>query len=330
MILADKIAHLRKKQGWSQEDLAQQTGVSRQAVSKWESSASVPDLDKLLKMSQLFGVSTDYLLKDEMEEEAPAPAERLEEETAPTVSLEQAGDYMDLMKKYAPRTAAAVGLLILSPVVLLVLAGASAAGQGAISEDMAGGLGTAILLVMVALGTVQLILNDARFEKYRFLDKVRFGLQYGAKGLVEKRKEAFAATHRKGMALGTALCIVGAVPLMLAAAMGAGDMVYMYCVAMLLCLIAAGVYCFVWTGCIQESFDKLLQVGEYTPEEKALRRRTAFFPPAYWCTATAVYLGISFYFDNWKRSWIVWPVAGVLFAALYAVVRAVLRGRQAE
>ena len=68
MILADKIIELRKKNGWSQEELAEKVGVSRQSVSKWEGALSVPDLDKILLMSQIFGVSTDYLLKDEFGE----------------------------------------------------------------------------------------------------------------------------------------------------------------------------------------------------------------------------------------------------------------------
>ena len=67
MKLAEKIMTLRKQRGWSQEELAQQLSVSRQSVSKWESGASVPDLDKILKMSEIFGVSTDTLLKEEME-----------------------------------------------------------------------------------------------------------------------------------------------------------------------------------------------------------------------------------------------------------------------
>ena len=66
MILADKIIALRKKAGWSQEELAQQLNVSRQSVSKWEGAQSVPDLERILQMSRLFGVSTDYLLKDEL------------------------------------------------------------------------------------------------------------------------------------------------------------------------------------------------------------------------------------------------------------------------
>lgn len=69
MILADKIIRLRKKNGWSQEELADKMNVSRQAVSKWESSQTIPDLDKILQLSTLFGVTTDYLLKDEIEDE---------------------------------------------------------------------------------------------------------------------------------------------------------------------------------------------------------------------------------------------------------------------
>ena len=68
MILADKIMKLRKQNGWSQEELAMQLGVSRQSVSKWESGTSIPDLERIIKLSQIFGVSTDYLIKDEIEE----------------------------------------------------------------------------------------------------------------------------------------------------------------------------------------------------------------------------------------------------------------------
>ena len=64
MILGEKIIRLRKQREWSQEELASQLGISRQSVSKWESGASIPDLDKIIKMSSLFGVTTDYLLKE--------------------------------------------------------------------------------------------------------------------------------------------------------------------------------------------------------------------------------------------------------------------------
>lgn len=63
MNIADRIQHLRKGRGISQEELADLAGVSRQAVSKWESEQSMPDLDKIIILSEYFDVTTDYLLK---------------------------------------------------------------------------------------------------------------------------------------------------------------------------------------------------------------------------------------------------------------------------
>ena len=68
MIFADKVVQLRKKSGWSQEELAEKLNVTRQSVSKLEGAQSIPDLEKILQLAQIFGVSTDYLLKDELAE----------------------------------------------------------------------------------------------------------------------------------------------------------------------------------------------------------------------------------------------------------------------
>ena len=72
MFLADKIINLRKKAGWSQEELAGRLGVTRQSVSKWEGAQSVPDIEKIVQLSRLFSVTTDYLLLDI--DEAPQSA----------------------------------------------------------------------------------------------------------------------------------------------------------------------------------------------------------------------------------------------------------------
>lgn len=73
MKFGEKLQLLRRSRGWSQEDLAQQISVSRQALSKWESGAAVPDTENVVALSRLFGVSTDYLLLEE-QETASAPA----------------------------------------------------------------------------------------------------------------------------------------------------------------------------------------------------------------------------------------------------------------
>lgn len=100
MILADKIIALRKKNGWSQEELAEKLNVTRQSVSKWEGAQSVPDLDRILQMSRIFGVSTDYLLRDELEEEEYSEESvDIEGLSLHKVSMEEANAFLTVKKK---------------------------------------------------------------------------------------------------------------------------------------------------------------------------------------------------------------------------------------
>ena len=84
MEFSEKLTQLRRRQGLSQEHLADRLGVTRQSVSKWEGGAAMPELSKLVALSELFGVSVDYLVKDYLEApetpegEDPTQAERLE------------------------------------------------------------------------------------------------------------------------------------------------------------------------------------------------------------------------------------------------------------
>lgn len=107
MIFADKLIQLRKKAGWSQEELADQMNVTRQSVSKWEGAQAVPDLEKMIRLSELFGVSTDYLLKDEIEE-----AEHIElPDNRPAlkrVSMEEANAFLSAKASTAKTIAYAV------------------------------------------------------------------------------------------------------------------------------------------------------------------------------------------------------------------------------
>ena len=107
MIFADKLITLRKKAGWSQEELAEKLNVTRQSVSKWEGAQSVPDIDKILQLSCLFGVTTDYLLKDDA-----AEPEYTEDDTSPLprVTLAQANDYLAKARANAPKLALAAAL----------------------------------------------------------------------------------------------------------------------------------------------------------------------------------------------------------------------------
>ena len=126
MVLAEKIVLLRKRKGWSQEELADKLDISRQSVSKWELGASIPDLDKILRLSELFDVTTDYLLKDDVREISSNVSEVFEEMSEPSarrVSAKEANLFMDLTEKLSGRIAFAVSLFILSPLPLMFLGG---------------------------------------------------------------------------------------------------------------------------------------------------------------------------------------------------------------
>ncbi len=333
MTLAEKITLLRKQKGWSQEELADRMDISRQSVSKWESGQSVPDLDKIIKISNIFAVSTDYLLKEDTEEDSDFAGgdeggnADISEEPARSVSMEEATAFMDKTAETAKRMALAIASYVISPICLIVLGGMSEYKVVSVTENMAGGLGTAVLLVMVAIATTVVILNGMQLSQYEYLEKEMISIGYGVREAVEKRKEAFETTFRKSIATGVALCIVGVIPMLLAAAADAEDMVYVYCVGILLFLIACGVYFFVWSGMIHGSYEKLLQEGDYTEENKKFNQKISFFSGAYWCIIVAIYLGVNFYFDQrvWHKSWIIWPVAGVFYAALENIIKGVLK-----
>ncbi|MDD2954723.1 MAG: helix-turn-helix transcriptional regulator [Oscillospiraceae bacterium] len=320
MILSEKIASLRKKAGWPQEELAVKLGVSRQSVSKWESGSSVPDLDKILRMSELFGVSADYLLKDELEDAVPAFAGEEEYPETRSVSPEEADSFLEMCTRLARRTATAVAVLICSPIALILLAGMAEAGR--VQEDLAGGLGTVILLLLAGAAVAVLILDGMKADRYEYLEKEEFTLQYGVKGIAEKRRQEFEKTNRVCTAAGTVICILSVVPLLLAGAFGLGDLACIACTGILLLLVAAGVWLFVWAGTIYGGCQKLLQEGDYTKERKQKKKKRSALVGVYWCVVTAVYLAVSLPSGSWESGWIIWPCAGLLFAALWGVLDA--------
>lgn len=324
MILSEKIAEERKKNGWSQEELAEKLDVSRQAVSKWESAQSTPDLQKLLRMAAVFGVSTDYLLKDELGREAPAEmmAYTPEETAVRSVSMEEANRFLDWRRKSASSLAGAVALCIVSPALLIFLSGLSDAGR--IHENMVAGVGVSVLLVIVALAVMIFISYGLHGKAYEYLEKEPIETAYGVSGLVKEKKQMYESTFIMGIASGVVLCIVAVIPLLIAGAMELPEQVVVSCVSVLLLFVAAGVFLIVRVCMVNGSFDILLQEGEYTRTEKRVKKKLDFYSSVYWCVVTAIYLTLSFRGMNWERTWIIWPVAGVLFGAVSAIARVCL------
>ena len=330
MILADKIVSLRKKAGWSQEELAEKLGVTRQSVSKWEGAQSVPDMDKVVTMSRLFGVTTDYLLKDELEEETPCAAAEDEEPPLRRVTMEQASTYLALRKAAAPKIAVATALCIISPVTLILLSGMSEVQRSHISENAAAGIGLCVLLGLVAIAVSIFLRTAAQVREFKFLEDEPFETEYGVAGMVRQRQQEYKETHTRLTTVGVVLCVLAAVPLFAAMCLRGSDLLYVAAVCALLVLVAIGCLALVTSGVYQGATEQLLEEGDYTRPQKKHHKLMGTVTMIYWLTATAVFL-IYTYGPSGnaqpQSGWIIWAVAGVLYAAVMGIVRIIGRSR---
>lgn len=327
MILADKIIKLRKKNGWSQEELADKVNVSRQAVSKWESATAIPSLEKILQLSELFGVTADYLLKDEIEDE---------EFTADTtegvkkVSLEEANDYMAERKKAAKRIAIATFLCILSPITLFVLGAATEMPGYGVSETFAGVVGLVTLFAFVLCAVPIFIYCGFKNAPYEFLDKSQpFELEYGVRGIVKEKIKAFRGTYTICNIIATCLCIFSPVPLVISAF--TEDPLLVCCMLGVTMIIAGiGACIFIVAGVQNASMQKLLKEGDYTlagKKKSAIKERVGSI---YWGIIVAIFLILSFVTEAWQNTWLVFAVGGVLFPVLMAICNIIIDKNKSE
>ncbi len=324
MILADKIIDLRKKAGWSQEELAQQLGVSRQSVSKWEGAQSIPDIDKIVQMSRIFGVSTDYLLKDELTAAEPADADETPE--LRRVNMEEASAYLALRRADAPKTALAVFLCVVSPICLLILAGLTSGGYIGLNVTAAAGIGLCTLMVLVAIGVTIFIICANRAKDYEFLENEPFETEYGVSGMVREREKEFRDTNSRLTVAGTVLCILSVIPMfvVLAVLPAADDIFYIAAVCALLLIVAFGAAAFTYAGTYRGAMQRLLEEGDYSRDNKGRRKMIGTVSTVYWLLVTAVFLWAMFSPNKpmmVRETWIIWAIGGVLYAAVMTVVK---------
>lgn len=321
MILADKIIQERKKNGWSQEELADKLGVTRQAVSKWEGAQSTPDLQRLLEMSKLFGVSVDYLIKEEMVAEEYVAVSEENTSGVRRVTMAEANEFLKIKKATAPYIAMGTSLCIISPICMFLLAVTAELQTLPISENVAGGLGMIILMGIVAIACAIFISCGMKTKKYEFLEKEIIETEYGVTGMVKERMCQFESTYTRHNIIGTMLCIVGAMCLFAEALFDGNEFAEVMLFCLMLIIVAIGVNFFVTAGIQQASFEKLLQEGDYTVEKKTKTSVVAAVSTIYWLVVTAVFLALCFQGKHWNTCGLIWPIAGVLFPAVLAVVK---------
>ena len=324
MILADKIIELRKRNGWSQEELAEKLDVSRQSISKWEGAQSIPDMNRIIAMSEIFGVSTDVLLKDELDlDRGPAGSIPADDGfAARTVSMEEASDFLDYKNMASGRVALGVMLCILSPVLLIVLSGGQDCGVLALTDRQAAGLGLIALFLLVGAAVALFVTVGIRHSRFEYIEEDLIDTAYGVSGMARERRERYRPQNAKLLTCGIVLCVVAVLPVFGALLFYEDDsFAEILAFGALLVLVAIGVMMIVRTSIIWGGYKALLEEGDYSRAEKTENKKIAPVASIYWLVVTAGYLAWSFITMEWHRTWIVWPVAGVAFGIVAAVAR---------
>lgn len=322
MNLADKLIQLRKKNGWSQEELAEQMNVTRQSVSKWESGQAAPDLEKILKLSQLFGVSTDYLLKEELSESGNINTAR--EINVKKVSMKEAKDFLSVNRETSKSTAFAVFLCIISPICLMILAAVSENPQYGLSENGAAGIGMITLVALIAIAVAIFILNGSKTAAFKYLEKEMFETEYGVSEMVNEQRQQYKNKYTKSIITGVCICILSIIPIFIGVMINEDDDLFMVLmVSITLLIVGIGVFFLVLSSVVWSGFEKLLEQGDFSKEKKKNKTIMDNISGIWWMTATAVYLIYSFVTKNWGYSWIIWVAAGVLYPVVAAIINSI-------
>lgn len=326
MTFGEKLINLRKKLGWSQEELAEQINISRQAVSKWESGQSIPDTEKIIKLSKLFNVSTDYLLIDDIESIKSEDTFNKEdtnikqEKIIRNVSLEEVENFLSVKLKTSKTIAYAVFLCIISPVCLMILGVLSESEYHLLSENLAAGIGLTVLLLFVCVAVCMFISSGSKTENYEYLEKEVFHMEEYIINDIENRKDKYKNIYIRNNIIGVCLCILSVIPLFIGQAINDTDKFLVIMLSLFFIIAGIGVVILVKSGIIWENYQKLLQQGDYTKIKKERNNiveqdETSFASmiyKSYWLIVVAIYLAYSFTTNDWRRSWIVFPIAAVL------------------
>lgn len=292
MIFADKLILLRKKNGLSQETLAEKLDVTRQAVSRWEGAQTYPDISKIILISKMFDVSTDYLLKDEIEEEKEVLGSANEKPCEKRkLGMEEVISYLKSCKKDALCYATSVAMLILGPIIGLWVYFAVYAkfGYSSFFEPIISAAVVWAFLWVAALTIYIVVLQKSRKNRHIIKSSFEFDVEAEEYLFAERQKYAKAFLWIKI----TAICLV-AVAIVLAV-LGIifmdinsnEDILFAFLLTSVLFLVPAFAL-FVVQVTLKRAFDRLMLKGDFD-ENSLKKKRAIILSVLYWILVAIVF-----------------------------------------
>lgn len=312
MNLENKIIKLRKENGWSQEDLAERLDVSRQSVSKWESGLATPDIHKIVALSSLFNVNTDYLLKNEA---------TTSDKTNTNIFIRKdvVNDFFSTRKKESKRIAVATLLCMWSTIPILIFPSLVSEKVISISENMAIMIGLVSFLLFILVAVSMFIKSGLLISKYKYIISDVFILDPSTKKAIEEESNNFESKFIKNIVTAVSILFIAIIPFIVVALLFESRNFYtIIAVCMFITISSIAVMIFITTGMLKSSYDMILQRGIYKEHIKSDKLTTAI-QSIFWIIITAIYLAYSFISNDWDNSWIIWPIAGVI-SAIFGVI----------
>lgn len=321
MNLSDKLLQLRKENNMTQEELAEKLSVSRQSVSKWESGLSVPDLSKTVAIADLFSISLDELLRNQTTNypiNSDDSSEQENQNYSQYVNIDESemNEFLSDNARYSKFLGFAVFLCIISPTVLIILS-SNFFNQNEffnVFGNISLMIGMAFLFISVAIGVGIMISQSMKMEKYKYIEKGDFEISSTLKDQISELDVAQKNSRIRTLVISVSLFILSPLPVVFAGLSNATDEIIVFMVVLLLFLVGIGVMMLITSETQTSAFNQLLKQGEYQNlDKKEFEDKLA---SVYWPIVVLLYFIVSFSTSNWSRTWIIWPIATILFGII--------------
>lgn len=232
-------------------------------------------------------------------------------------------NYMERTKKSSIGIGFGTMLCIFSPILLVILGGLQENGYG-ITDAMLVGFGLGALLLMIAAAVGIFIYNGMMLEKYEYMKKENVNISSASIAYLRDYDERTEKSFLIRLITGVTMCIVSVIPLLVVGVInGENDLYCCLALGLLLLMVGIAVFLFITGGMERDAIKALLQEGDYTPEKKENSKKDDKIGGIYWPIVTCIYLAWSFLTNDWELTWIIWPIAGVLYGAIAAICHTV-------
>ncbi len=236
----------------------------------------------------------------------------------PLVTMDEVEEYLKVKKVMGIQIGIGTFLCILAPAILILLS--VLVENGVIFTSLSGDIayipGLVSLFILIATAVGIFIFSSMNFERYKFMEE-GIQLPLGVAADLKKRYEAFNPTFYLCIIVGVCLCIISPVSLFLSSVIS--EEATEYGVSILLLIIACAVFLFISAGTVRESFEKLLQIGEFTPKKKKEDKVIGAVASCVWSLAVVIFLFCGFVYNLWHIAWVIFPITGILFGLFTAI-----------